>query len=223
MTQFRLIIPLLFASAFFLSATPPPDVKILMLAADFSEEDMDTLQMNYGQNKVFIDQYKKVSLVALSYYPELKETDIEFVHQKLNTTLAARPKMGSVFKKAGKRKYQIFINNHESCEIPLDAAPFNAQVGVIGHELAHIVDYEKRNTNKIFGAGLSYATRQSKASFEKQTDRITIEHGLGWQLHHWADFVLKYSKANDKYLAFKERIYLTPKQILTYMEGLKMY
>ena len=152
MTQFRLFILLFGIFLLTASATPPPNVQILLQESDFSEADIDSLEQNFGQEKVFVPRYKTASLVALSYYPELKETDIEFVHQKLTTTLAARPRMGSVFKKAGKRRYQIFINNHESCEIPLHAAPFNAQVGVIGHELAHIVDYEKRSTNKMFWA-----------------------------------------------------------------------
>ena len=192
-------------------------------AANFTTEEIQRLETEFGQHKTFINKYKLQSLVALSYYPELKDTEIEFVHQPIKTTMAARPKPTSVFQRVSKRSYRIFVNNSDDCQINLKDIPFNAQIGIIGHELAHIVDYEQSNGPGIVGAGLNYTTARTKANFEKSIDRLTIEHGLGWQLLAWADFALHESDASEEYKAFKADTYLEPEEIAEVMQGIEIY
>lgn len=97
--------------------------------------------------------------------------------------------------------------------IQFNTIPFNAKVGLVGHELAHISDYNKRNFFGIIARLFDYSSKKSKAKFEKEIDISTIKHGLGWQLYDWSYYVLNQSNSSNKYKVFKEATYLTPSQI----------
>ena len=66
----------------------------------------------------------------------------------------------------------------------------------------------------VIGRGISYASKKSKATFEKEIDLKTIERGLGWQLYAWSNFVLNESTADINYKKFKKETYMTPESIL---------
>jgi hypothetical protein len=185
-----------------------------------SQTATDSLNTLYGQNKKFIEQYKSQCLLALSFYPELHDVEINFLLSKESTTMACRPDIGSLLK--NKRTYNIFINNKSDFEgILLPDVPFNAQVGVIGHEIAHIVDYENRNLLGVIQVGIDYLNMERKQVCENYIDMLTIEKGLGWQLYDWAQYSMYDSpKATDKYKEFKRNIYLNPAQI---EERMKVY
>jgi hypothetical protein len=175
--------------------------------------DLDSLKKLYGENKSFISSYEKQSLIALSYYPELQMVHIEFIFGNINTTMSCRPTFKSML--YGERHYQIFINNNPEFEgILLQDVPFNAQIGVIGHEFAHVFDYETRSFTGVLQRGLNYLTRNGKKTYERSIDKLTIQKGLGWQLYDWADFSMyKSEKATDKYKDFKRDIYMSPEEI----------
>ena len=111
-------------------------------------------------------------------------------------------------------RYTIFVDDNTEGEgILLDSVPFNAQIGILGHEFAHILDYEQRNSGNMIGLGLNYLTEDGKMKLEKQTDYSTISKGLGWQLYDWSDFVLNKSNASEKYKTYKRKFYLQPIEI----------
>ena len=103
---------------------------------------IDTLRYQFSDNKLFYEKYELQTLIALSFYPELEDTKISFRRRELNSTMAARPKGIEVFRSKGKRHYIIYINDFPSVKIPPDSIAFNALVGILGHELAHILEYE---------------------------------------------------------------------------------
>ena len=154
------------------------------------------------------------SLIALSYYPNLKDINIRFQYSNISTTMQCRPTFCSVFKKAKHREYIIYVNNNKKFEGgTIDSVPFNAQIGIISHELAHVVDYEKLTSYGIIKRGLSYLTLKTKSKYEYYIDEICIKEGLGWQLYDWSDFELNRSKATRRYKEFKRKIYMSPFQI----------
>ena len=177
-----------------------------------TEKQVDSLLGIYSNNKTFVDEYLEPTLIALSYFPELKDISITFKYSKEATTMAARPILTTVF---GKIRYQILINNQSNFKgILLSDVPFNAQIGIIAHELSHIVDYESRNFWGILGITFRFLDKKRKPLFEKEIDRITIERGLGWQLYDWAVFSMYESdKATEDYKTFKQKNYMTPKEI----------
>jgi len=179
---------------------------------------MDSLKNNYGENKQLLQEYEEVSLIALSYYPELIHEHIRFRFEGINSTSRTTMTFTSVFKKINKQ-YIIYINNErERTGVLLSQAPFDAQVALIGHELAHVLDFKSRSFLEMALWGLGYLFEKEHAKIEKAADKTTIRHGLGWPLYHWADFVLNHSTANKHYLKMKESKYLLPAEILLYMK-----
>jgi hypothetical protein len=106
----------------------------------------------------------------------------------------------------------------------LKDVPFNAQIGVIGHELGHIIDYEKRTKSGIFARGIDYLSHKRKKAFEYKIDSITIEKGLGWQLYEWAQYSMIDNKiSTEEYKKYKRETYMQPEMIRKYMNELEIY
>ncbi len=177
-----------------------------------TDSQVDSLLLIYGNNKIFVEEFLEPTLIALSHYPELVDTPIEFKCSAEATTMAARPKTMSMF---FGRKYVVLINDKEEFEgIHLGDVPRNAQIGIIGHELAHIADYQNHNLFGVVGILFRYSSKKRKPLFEKEIDRATIERGLGWQLYDWAHYSLSDdSGSTPKYREFKRKHYLTPQEI----------
>lgn len=181
---------------------------------------LDSLKKEFPLVTNVPPEYELAIYTAISYYPELKDNKIKFKEKKIKTTLNARPTIRSLFYKGrNKRVYIVRINNSFDQEeiITLDKVNFNAQIGVIGHEFAHFLDYSKRDFFQVLDRGIDYLTTRRKAKFEKEIDEITICRGLGWQCYDWSCFVHYQSKATAEYLAFKREIYLGPEDILAIM------
>jgi hypothetical protein len=183
----------------------------------------DSLRELYSQKKMFIEEYEKQCLIALSYYPELKNCSINFIYADINTTMSCRPSIQSLV--YNEREYLIFINNYTDFEgVLLQDVPFNAQIGVIGHEIAHILDYEERNVTGIIRRGFEYLTSNTKRAYEREIDLLTIQQGLGWQLYDWANFSMYQStKATDDYKQFKRDTYMSPSEIKDAMRMIDCY
>ncbi|CAG5076878.1 peptide chain release factor-like protein [Parvicella tangerina] len=174
---------------------------------------IDSLRKAVGEHKTFIPEYELASLVALMHYPELKDTKIEFKTKSLSSTMAARPKGLNVFRRKGKRLYVVIINNTEDVKVPVDSVSFNAKVGVIGHELAHILDYESKCSLRVMGNGIGYSSKKFRARFERATDQRTIDHGLGWQCYDWSHYVYHYKHTPKEYLEYKKKTYMSYEEI----------
>ncbi|OQX79420.1 MAG: hypothetical protein B6D61_03610 [Bacteroidetes bacterium 4484_249] len=185
------------------------------LDSTYNSNQTDSLEVLYAVNKIIPGEYKTPILLALSYFPELDSTTVVFKENKIRTTLNTRPTMLSlIFRKREKRKYVIRINNSQKKEkILLNELPFNASVGILGHEYSHIIDYNNRGFFGVLKRAFSYLSKKSKSKFEKKIDTNTINRGLGWQLYDLSDYILNKSDATEKYKKFKKRTYLTPKDI----------
>lgn len=179
-----------------------------------AEELIQTLREECGLNKEYPAEYEMQFLLALSHFPELKEVHIILKNSAENTTMACRPQVSSLFKNT--RTYYILINNRENFDgILLSDVPFNAQVGVIGHEIAHVLDYEQKSVKGIIATGIGYLFEGYKRELEHRIDTMTAERGLGWQLYDWATYAMYDSDATQQYKDFKKRIYMSPEQIVS--------
>lgn len=176
--------------------------------------ELSSLRTEFGAKKEIPAHLEAQTLIALSFYPELKDVAIRFKYSDLKTTMAARPTLPSAFRD-NRRVYTIYIDAlcaHQH-GILLDQVPFNAQIGLIGHELAHIKYYEQLNSFQVMKLAAVYLLDKQKEKYEKFTDDLTIRQGLGWQLWQWSQFVHYESNASADYRAYKAQFYLKPEEI----------
>lgn len=194
---------------------------------------LDSLQQVYGQQKHIPARYQKQILLALSFFPELKTTTIEFVIKKAHSPLSTRPAYTSIFKRQGKRSYLVTISDSSISTLSpilFDRLPYNAQVGVIGHELSHIVYFSSKNTFHLLYTGVMHVSSKFLDRFEYRTDSTCIAHGLGFQLLNWSLFVRKALRIKEWHGAgdplpgkpSRER-YMNPETIVEHMRKDRWY
>lgn len=94
---------------------------------------MEELKSVYTTNKAIPAIYEKQILIALSYFPEFKNTTIEFRLKKTNTPLSSKPNLFGLFQSAKKRKYVLTISqatNSKLEPILFENLNFYSQIGV---------------------------------------------------------------------------------------------
>ena len=109
------------------------------------------------------NEYDDVINLVLFYYPELNNTNIEFRVKKQLAPLSARPRIWSIFAKPSKRKYIVTISNKtikKFNSILLKNLSLNAQIGVIGHELGHISEYNSKSGFFFIRLALKHLSRK---------------------------------------------------------------
>jgi hypothetical protein len=187
-----------------------------------TKEQQALIEKKMGVNKKVLPEFSQPIYHALAYFPELKNSHIRFKYQKINTTLNARPSVYSLlFRKKENRRYIVRINSSlTDSSIQLSKVSYNAQIGVLAHEFSHFIDYSEKDIWGIFKRLISYTNKKAKKKFEHEIDEMTIERGLGWQLHDWAHTVLYDSDAGTKYKKLKQEIYLTPGKIIDYLTNM---
>lgn len=193
-----------------------------------SEYLRDSLLDIYGSGKTLPDGYELQVLIALSYYPELKNARIQFVlDPHAFIPLSSRPKFFTMLRKKDKWIYKVVISDKHGSkwnDAMFRNLPFNAQIGVLGHELAHTAYYQKRGFWSMVGIGLRYPFGTFRARFERNTDRRAIDYGLGWQLLDFAEYTHEKMKDKPGKMAdYMSRFYLSPDEIIVYMQKTGLY
>jgi len=188
----------------------------------------NALLTEFGQHKKLAKGYELQCLLALSHYPELKEVPIDFVIEETFIPLASRPAPISVLFPWVKRKYLVVISSKSADffeGILMHNLPFNEQVGVLGHELAHSLFYLNKNSLQL--ARIAYRYENDGAfhdQFEQETDKRAVAHGLGYQLYDYAFFVRKSFGNTQEEIAQEEGgTYLSPTELAAEMQRYPFY
>jgi hypothetical protein len=201
---------------------------------DFSTEDSLRLLNEFGKNKILIPQFALPTLIALSYYPELKNTHIRFIYKPAVSTLETKPTFPSLVLNGGRRTFIIVISDSSMPQIQPIVLPkmdFNAQIGIIGHELSHVVDFKQRSLLSMIGSGIGHLFSSKYVDrFEFRTDSICIAHGLGYQLLAWSTFIRNIMHTtnwqgadNVKKMPMMHERYMNPSTIEKYMGEMTIY
>ncbi|WP_435624894.1 hypothetical protein [Flagellimonas sp.] len=164
--------------------------KIEFVPEDFASADYE----QYTSKKKFPEEIRPQVLTALSYYPQLRDTRITFRFRKRKTPLTSRPRILHVFLPKKWRAYVITISTETTesfTPILFSKLPYDAQIGVLGHEIAHIVDYRDQTSFQLISLGFKLGNPSFTDEFEFKTDERAISFGLGFQLLHWSSFVRK--------------------------------
>lgn len=192
-----------------------------LFSAPFFKQDSIEQELNtYRTNKIIPTAIEESALFALSHYPELKDTRIHFVFtRKLKgSVMAARPVIGSLLKKREKRAYEILINPVFKLEHSVEAIrhiPDSVMIGWVGHELGHIMDYERKRTWGLMGFGISYwLSKKYVRKAERVADSFAVNHGLGTYLLATKSFILDHTELPQAYKDKIAALYLSPDDIV---------
>ena len=201
---------------FFLFLYQLNDAQIITNQIVFSAKEdsltLKDLKAEFGTNKKYPLEFELPILKALSHYPELKHSKLKFKYRKVrNGCLEAFFTTGVFFRKPKNRQYTIKINRTKNSALEkayLHNIDYNEQIGVLGHELAHITQYNSMSTIKSFGLISLLFSKKAKTNLESGADLITIEHQLGHQLYlRRLDSEIKYPhKKRSRYYLTKEDI-----------------
>ena len=179
-----------------------------------------TLLANYGHKKNLPTGYELQALLALSHYPQLKDVQIDFVVDDVGIPLSSRPFWGTLFRSASNRTYKVIIDTNmegRRAVLLLKNQPFNAQTGILGHELAHTVYYLDRSFFRIVADALCQLS-QCRIDFERDTDKRLIEYGLGWQRYDHASFVRGNINIAVDSVSSTGNAYMAPSELLEIMK-----
>jgi hypothetical protein len=157
---------------------------------------------------------------ALSFYPELKEINLEIRFKKniKKSTMQARPKIGSFFKSRNKRDYLILISEKfkiSDKEFSTLDVPTDVLIGWIGHELGHIMDYQNRSKLNLIWFGLKYIfSAKSIIEAERSADTFAVESGMEDYILKTKDFILNNAGITASYKLRIQKFYLSPEEIM---------
>jgi len=188
----------------------------------------DHLFESLGRNKNLPKGFELQTLLALSHYPELDDIKINFIVDDVSIPLSSRPHWSSMLRSARNRTYQVIIDSEREGArgaLLLKNQPFNAQVGIIGHELAHTVYYLNRSLFGILGDALCQLS-DCRIGFERATDKRLINYGLGWQRFDHARFIRGRIPQNQISASTAEGgggAYMSPAEILRIIQGHEAY
>ena len=182
---------------------------------------MNPLLLNtFGWRKNIPEEIRTSALIALSHYPELKGTKIEFrfADKKNASVMSARPSLASIFRVLDERTYIIYVKRKFTIDNKLmfiEELPESILVGWIGHELGHVMDYKDRSVLSLIGFGIGYLIlgRYVKAA-ERTADEFAVRHGLRSEILETKNFILNNADLPEKYKSKIRRLYLSPEEVM---------
>lgn len=192
-------------------------------SASYSE-----LMETYGHKKQLAPGFELQCLLALSFYPELKDAKISFLVEPAFLPLASRPEPVSVLLPWIERHYLVIISSASTNyfeSILLKNIPFNEQVGIIGHELGHSLFYLDKSSLQLLQIAYRYQNNNDyRIQFERATDQRAVAHGLGYQLYDFAFFVRKaFGDSQEEISQEKGGMYLSPGELAREMNLYNFY
>ncbi len=189
--------------------------------------DLDSLKLIIGDNKGLPEGFELAAAIAYSAYPELKDVNIDMILTQKGAPMESNFNIWSMILPGRKnRKYKILLNNAPKTffdPILLRNLPFDAQVGILAHELGHVVYYHRLNLVQIGKWGLKYLQDDDyRAIHERMTDLMPVYHGLGSQIYQYAFYVRKDPTCVDFYQNgkdFMDRFYMTDDELLAVIQS----
>lgn len=190
----------------------------------FPMKEKDSLEFNH---KKVPDIIWREVYVALSHYPELKNTPIEFKFKKniQKSFMQAQPKISGLLKRKKNRAYNIFISEKLKIEdevFDVTTVPSDVLIGWIGHELGHIMDYRERSGMNMLWFGMKYlASKTYIQEAERMADTYAVNHGMGKYIIATKDFIINHAHLSPTYKARIKNLYLSQEEIMMLIDEIE--
>ncbi|GAB5522398.1 MAG: hypothetical protein Roseis2KO_02700 [Roseivirga sp.] len=181
----------------------------------------------YSWRKTIPEELQLPALKALSYYPELQTKKIVFKYTRKEGTsiMKAQPDIKSVLRLGNDRSYVIFVNRTISLDNKthqIHTLPEEVLTGWFGHELGHVMDYERLGKWGLIRFGISYLLSGSFVKgAEQRADNIAVAHGMGEQILATKSYILNHAGISERYKQKIRKLYPSPEQIMEVIKGQK--
>ena len=185
-----------------------------------AKKDMEDKKIVYQNNKTIPESILNEAKIALSYYPDLKDVEIEFKFKDdiKKSFMQAQPNRSNLFKGKDDRTYNIYISSRfliEKEEFSMADVPSDVLIGWLGHELGHIMDYRDKTAMGLIIFGFRYITSDNYIKeAERAADTYAVNSGMGDYILATKDFILNHSHLSDTYKERIARLYLSPEEII---------
>lgn len=166
------------------------------------------------------ESIKTEALTALSHFPELSDTRIDFIFKDAikKSTMQAQPSVGSFFRSKENRSYNILISRKiqiENKELGIDDVPSDVMIGWLGHELGHVMDYRERSNIGMLIFGIKYLFSSTHITeVERTADLFAIKHGMGDYILKTKNFILDHADISERYKAKLRKLYMSPEEVM---------
>lgn len=166
------------------------------------------------------DSIHKNVTEALSFFPELQNTKIEFKFKKniKKSTMQAQPKFASFFRSRKNRSYIILISKKFKIadkQFKTRDIPDDIFIGWIGHELGHIMDYQNRSKLNLIKFGINYLFSENHiVEAERAADCFAVNQGMEDYILKTKDFILNHADITQSYKDRIQKYYLSPEEIM---------
>ncbi len=179
----------------------------------------------FTKNKEIPQELKSEILEALSYYPELENTQIDFIFcdNIKGSVMQAQPKVKTMwFRNKNKRGYKVKISRHlhlSDREMKVEDVPYNVLIGWLGHELGHVMDYRNRSNFAMACFGVNYVcSKRFLRKAERNADKYAISHGLSENIIETKHFILDHAKFPKAYKEKIRNLYMSPEDVIATSE-----
>lgn len=191
--------------------------KVLFLFGLFLITSAAALDINFtnGETHNFDSEF----LEARSHFTELDSLNIVLIGKSFSgQMIKSRPQIKTLFGPRENRVYEIIINNDYSKNegYLFDSVPHDAKIGLFGHELSHIQNYNERSFFGMLSFAIGYLITPERIRVERETDNRTIKHELQSELYSFNNFVLEDNNSPEKYKELRRKYYLSPEEILNF-------
>lgn len=195
------------------------EIKTHFLKKELFQDSLNYYHKLYGKTKKIDKKDENLELafyVALRYFPELERTKIRVRFKKIKATMMAQPDADFIVKSRNDRHYKIIINStRDEIGMNYEDLSFNSLVGWIGHELAHISDYDKKSNGQLLQFISQYLfSKKHVKHTENSADKETVRRGLGYALYEGITYLVKNPKILKTYKERKKEYYLSPSDIM---------
>ncbi|HVZ57303.1 MAG TPA: hypothetical protein VG870_11635 [Chitinophagaceae bacterium] len=161
------------------------------MATSFPWAGRDTLD-RLSYRKTIPPEFSEPIRTALAHFPELQRVRILFRIRRAYTPLSTKPAFWSLFKRRNHRTYLVTISSQSIdtlSHLLYRNLNFTEQVGIMGHELSHVADFNSKNLLRSAASALGHLSQRYLDRLEYRTDSICICHGLGGYLEAYSRHV----------------------------------
>lgn len=196
-------------------------VVLILFTPFFLFAQPDNSFVDFRKQDNWLVSEKILCLNIIESYPELASVKIIFQKKSLKGLGQAQPKICSLIRKNENRTYIISLQQCANKPILcFGQLPDSAKIGLVAHELIHVLDYCSKSSVEIAMFGARYCVNRAfRRQVEFETDSLTIIGGRGNEVLCFLNFVTNSPYVSKQYLRRKEKFYMKQEDILRIMSS----